>query len=188
MTVNPPTPGWYPPPQPPKPKRKKWPWIVGGIAAFIVIGVASGHKGGDPKPGASVQGTAPAAVAPAKPSVAPAGTSVRDGQFEFKVVNVDRAKTVGDVTAQGEFFVVTLSIENTGKEARSFSGINQKLMDTVGRQYSANSAVDFYESGGDINPGNSIQARVAFDMSPGAVPSELVLHDSMFSGGAHLGL
>jgi hypothetical protein len=39
---------------------------------------------------------------------------------------------------------------------------------------------------GDINPGNAIQSRVAFDVSPGTEVRELILHDSMFSGGAHL--
>jgi hypothetical protein len=38
---------------------------------------------------------------------------VRDGKFEFRVLGVERAKTVSDETAQGEFVVVTLSIENT---------------------------------------------------------------------------
>ncbi len=37
---------------------------------------------------------------------------------------------------------------------------------------------------GDINPGNAIQVKAAFDVPPGTVPSELEVHDSMFSGGA----
>ena len=36
---------------------------------------------------------------------------------------------------------------------------------------------------GDINPGNSIQVELAFDVPPGTNPAELELHDSMFSGG-----
>ena len=41
---------------------------------------------------------------------------------------------------------------------------------------------------GDINPGNSIQVQVAFDVPPGTQPAELELHDSMFSGGVKLRL
>lgn len=121
---------------------------------------------------------------------------MRDGKFEFKVVNVERAKTVSDetgnpyetVTAQGEFIVVTLSIENIGNEGRSFSGTNQHMVDTSGRRYDANSAAAFWmnEGTGDINPGNTIKNRVAFDVALGTTPRELILHDAMFSGGAHL--
>jgi hypothetical protein len=41
---------------------------------------------------------------------------------------------------------------------------------------------------GDINPGNSIQVQAAFDVPPGTQPAELEVHDSMFSGGAKVGL
>lgn len=109
---------------------------------------------------------------------------------------MERAKTVSDetgnpfetVTAQGEFIVVTLTIENIGNEARSFSGTNQYMVDTSGRRYDANGAAAFWmnKGTGDINPGNAIKNRVAFDVAPGTTPRELILHDSTFSGGAHL--
>jgi hypothetical protein len=128
----------------------------------------------------------------------PAGSSVRNGKFEFRVVNTERSKTVSDpdgnpyetVTAQGEFVVVTLSVENAGDQPRSFSGTNQKLVDASGRQYGAKSEADMWMNKGtaDINPGNAIQARVAFDVAGGTQASELILHDSMFSGGAHLSI
>jgi Domain of unknown function (DUF4352) len=125
-------------------------------------------------------------AAAVKATPAPAGSSVRDGKFEFRVLGVERSKSVGATTAQGEFVVVTLSIENTGDDARSFYGGNQKLVDTSGRQYAANTVATFDETSGDINPGLSIQTRVAFDVAPGTTVRELICHDSMFSGGAHL--
>ena len=90
------------------------------------------------------------------------------------------------VSAQGEFIVVTLSVTNIGDVPQSYFGQNQKLIDTSGREYGANSAADMYmnDAGfGDINPGNAIQVRVAFDVPPRTSPAELELHDSMFSGG-----
>ena len=188
-------------------KRKVWPWVVGGVVAILLVSSAvGGHddKKDRPTPVALSAPSAaqphpttlPTAPAPPKPTAAPAGSSVRDGKFEFKVINMERAKTVSDetgnpyetVTAQGEFIVVTLSIENIGNEARSFSGTNQYMVDTSGRRYDANSTAAFWmnQGTGDINPGNAIKNRVAFDVAPDTTPRELILHDSMFSGGAHL--
>ncbi len=40
----------------------------------------------------------------------------------------------------------------------------------------------------DINPGNYIQVKTAFDVPPGTKSAELEVHDSMFSGGAKVAL
>ena len=130
---------------------------------------------------------------PATDGAASSGSAVHDGKFEFRVVGVSRAATVSDptgnpfmtVTAQGEFVVVTLSVSNIGNVPQSYFGQNQKLIDASGREYGANSEADTYMNDaafGDINPGNSIQVRVAFDVPPGTSPAELELHDSMFVG------
>jgi hypothetical protein len=136
----------------------------------------------------------PAAPAePATPTAAPAGSPVRDGKFEFRVLDMTRAKQAGDlsnqfeiVDAQGEFIILTMSVANIGDQAQSYFGTNQKLIDTAGREYEANSTADMWMNSGtgDINPGNSIQVRAAFDVPPGTQPAELEVHDSMFSGGA----
>lgn len=60
----------YPPYQPPStPPRRKWPWIVGGVVALlVVVGIANGRSGGG--------GDAPApAAAPSSAAVAPASTA-----------------------------------------------------------------------------------------------------------------
>jgi hypothetical protein len=131
------------------------------------------------------------------PTAAPAGSSVRDGKFEFQVLGMSRAAQAGDlsnqfeiVDAQGEFIIVTMSVRNIGEEARSFSATNQKLIDSAGREYSANSGADMWmnKGTGEINPGNQIQVTAAFDVPPGTVPAELEVHDSMFSGGTKVRL
>lgn len=130
---------------------------------------------------------------------APAGSAVRDGKFEFRVVDFSSAASVSDptgnpymtVNAQGEFIVVTLSVTNIGNEPQSYFGQNQKLIDASRREYAANTEADMYMNGaafGDINPGNSIRVQAAFDVPPGTSPVELELHDSMFSGGASVRL
>ncbi|WP_457143285.1 hypothetical protein [Mycobacterium sp. URHB0021] len=37
---------------------------------------------------------------------------------------------------------------------------------------------------GEINPGNAVRVKAAFDVPPDTQATDLVLHDSMFSGGA----
>ncbi len=122
---------------------------------------------------------------------------MRDGKFEFQVLGVTRAQQAGDlsnqfmiVEAQGEFIIVTMSVTNIGDQAQSYFGTNQKLVDTSGREYEANSSADMWanKGTGDINPGNSIQVQAAFDVPPGTQPAELEVHDSMFSGGAKVRL
>ncbi|AJA43713.1 hypothetical protein MILLY_40 [Mycobacterium phage Milly] len=182
-------------------KHQKAAIAAGGVFAFIAfascVGSHTDSTSSSSHSSSAASHSASSAPSPRK-GAAPAGSAVRDGKFEFRVVGVDRSKSVSDptgnpymtATAQGEFVVVTLSVENVGSEARSFSGVNQKLVDAAGRQYSAHSSADMYMNSGtgDINPGNGIQARVAFDVPPGTEATELILHDSMFSGGAHLAL
>lgn len=122
---------------------------------------------------------------------APAGSTVRDGKFEFQVLGVDRGATsiddaFGPEVAKGEFFTVKLRVTNIGDDARSFSAANQKLI-INGNEYEAISIMDdgWME---DINPGLGIEASATFDIPPGAVPSAIECHDSMFSGGALLAL
>jgi hypothetical protein len=67
------------------------------------------------------------------------------------------------------------------------------VIDVSGREYGANSAADMWMNTsnsvmGDINPGNSIQVKAAFDVPPGTQPAALEVHDSMFSGGVSVRL
>jgi Domain of unknown function (DUF4352) len=141
--------------------------------------------------------TAPAE--PATPAAAAAGSAARDGKFEFRVLGMTRAATAGNssnqfeiVKAQGEFIILTLLVRNIGDEPQGYFGDNQKLIDASGREYGASSAADLWMNvdnvTGDINPGNSVQVSAAFDVPPGTAPTELEVHDSMFSGGARIGL
>jgi hypothetical protein len=194
------------PPQPGKPGMSKGKKIGLGVGGAFIALAALGSIGDSEtkKPenssSASREASSPSfkADTPAAPKTketAAAGSAVRDGKFEFRVLGVATAKTVGDPggnpymqeTAQGTFVVVTVSVTNIGNEPQSFFATNQKLIDAQGREYEPSSKADLYINedalGTDINPGNSIQVRLAFDVPPGTAVSALQLHDSMFSGG-----
>ena len=153
-----------PAPTAPKSSDRKAILAVGG-SLLVVIGILSAIGGGEdektstaslPTPRSASAPTAPAqpGVAPT-PKAAPAGSAVRDGKFEFQVLDISRAKTVSDptgnpymtTTAQGEFIVITLSVRNTGDEPRSYFGTNQKFIDAASREYGASSQADFWMNG-----------------------------------------
>lgn len=180
--------------------------VVGVIVVLLAIGKC-GAGGGDDRASSSSGATtatralaAPVPTEVATPTAAPAGSAVRDGKFEFRVLGVTRAAQAGDLSnpfmiaeAQGEFVIVTLSVQNIGDVPQSYFGTNQKLIDVSGREYGSDSEASLWmnQEGGimsDINPGNSIQVRAAFDVPPGTQPAELELHDSAFSGGVSVRL
>lgn len=125
------------------------------------------------------------------------GQEVRDGKFAFVATSVDQSKTAGEpsiqvetVTAQGEFVNVHLNVRNVGDQAQSFFASNQRLQ--IGdKQFSANDTAAMWIGSMTvkINPGNSIQAVVSFDVAPGTSnDGVLTVHDSIFSGGANISL
>ena len=162
--------GWSAPPPPPTPqKQSNAGRNVLAFIALVVILFAIGKCGsGDdntPSSSSSSSTSSHSSAARATPTAAPAGSAVRDGKFQFQVLNIARARQAGDlsnqfeiVEAQGEFIILTLSVTNIGDRAQSYFGTNQKLVDTLGREYEANSTADMWanKGTGDINPGNSI--------------------------------
>jgi hypothetical protein len=216
MNTNPPAPGWYPDPSggagqrywdgqkwadaPAKPKSNKGKWIAGGVAAlFLVILIANTGNNEEKKATAEQATTSAGSLStPAKPytpsagpAVASAGSAVRDGKFEFRVLGTERSATKEGLfnpeQAKGEFFTVTLQVTNIGDQPRNFSASSQKLI-INGNKYEATSSISDKSWMENINPGLGMQGDVTFDIPPGAVPTAIECHDSMFSGGARLGL
>nr|WP_238345688.1 DUF4352 domain-containing protein [Actinopolymorpha cephalotaxi] len=121
------------------------------------------------------------------------GDPVRDGDFTFTVTKVtDGPARIGDeylnTKPQGKFVFVHVTVENHGKEAGTFFGDNQYLVDTQGRKASADSEAAVYLKDAqslleEINPGNKLSGVVIFDVPKDATPASLELHDSMLSGG-----
>lgn len=170
----------------------------------VVVAVASAlGGGGDDAPPASPAASAPAGDTPPaeespSSSVAGIGTPVRDGKFEFTVTGVEPGVArVGDdmfgQDAQGQFLLVHVTVTNIGDEAQYFDGSSQKLTDTQGRTHSADTGAAIYLGDAQsflnqINPGNSVQGTVVFDVPADAAPASVALHDSPFSGGVEVTL
>lgn len=213
-----PAPGTSPPPggapqwgAPPVPHKKSHPirnTILALVAVVVVIMVVSAAlNNGSSTNSTASGGSSPAAsqaagsAASGKPAAKKAGigTPVRDGKFQFTVIKVKPGVTkVGDeylnATAQGQFVLVTVKVENIGDEAQLFDGSSQKLFDSKGRKFDADSSAAIYLGDqsksflNDINPGNAVTGVVVFDVPKGVQLAKLELHDSPFSGGADVAL
>jgi hypothetical protein len=91
--------------------------------------------------------------------------------------------------AQGQFCMVYVTVKNIGNEARTFTSGNQNAYNAAGQKYAADSAAGIYLEEGsrafleDINPGNSVNGIIVFDIPKDAKIVKVELHDSAFSGG-----
>jgi hypothetical protein len=72
---------------------------------------------------------------------------------------------------------------------------NQKLLNADGKQYSADDTATMYASSdgsgswyNNINPGNSVEGTIVFDIPKDQTPVTAELHDSAFSGGVKVNL
>ncbi len=81
---------------------------------------------------------------------------------------------------------------NIGNQSQTLDDSAQYVYDASGRKFSAGSAADIDLSGAngqgstwldDINPGNTVHGKIAFDMQAGDKAVKIELHDSLFSGG-----
>lgn len=198
-----------------QPKQKSWPRRhkfltgLGALVVLIVVGSAIGSSGGNgSNDTASSVGGAPTAGAGVgseqpkekkaeekKDTVAKVGTPVRDGKFQFTVTKVRcGVPSVGPQdfgqTAQGQFCLVTLKVENIGDKPQTLDASSQEGYDQAGHKLDADASAGIYANpagGGaflnDINPGNALTAVVVYDIPKTGKLTRLELHDSPFSGG-----
>ncbi|MBN6053226.1 DUF4352 domain-containing protein [Nonomuraea sp. RK-328] len=124
------------------------------------------------------------------------GAEVRDGKFAFTVTKVDRQARLGSdligTDAQGVFLLVHITVKNIGDEAQAFTSVEQKLH-AAGKEYEADAGAAIYLKDSKslyekINPGNSVQGVIVFDVPKDLKPDTLELHDSMFSAGVKVSL
>jgi ribosomal protein L12E/L44/L45/RPP1/RPP2 len=128
-----------------------------------------------------------------EPKAAGLGDPVRDGKLEFTVTKIETGVAeIGDEyfgkKAQGQFLLVHVKVENIGDEAQTFFGENVTALDADRREFSADTEAAIYldESNSfvnEINPGNTAEGIVVFDVSKDTKITALELHDSFFSDG-----
>lgn len=171
------------------------------IVLVVLIGLSQAMNGGSTSDNSSDNGSTSeeSTTEEATNEMPGIGDAAVDGDFSFTVNSVEcgianvGTDTFG-VAAQGQFCLVAVSIENIGKEAKTMFADNQKLFDSEGREFSADtSAIIYLENGGDtwlseINPGNTLEGQLLFDIPAGATLDHIKLYEGVFSSGVEVSL
>jgi len=169
------------------------------IALVLVIAIANGvggSKSGSNDKKATMSSSSSSTKTEATTKI---GEAVRDGKFEFTVKSFTCGKAyVGanqylTKTAQGQYCLLDVSVKNIGTEKQSLFSANQKLFNGE-TEYSADDTATIYAAPegstwySDINPGNSVEGTVVFDVPKDVTPATAELHDSAFSSGVKVEL
>ena len=180
--------------------------ILGVILFLIVLGVlGSGsdkattiERGGSQATGGA-RPESPAATQQAPAPPAKIGDTVTDSDLAFTVTEVSTAKRLGGQffqrDAQGTFHVVTLKIENRGKETRTTDSSQFKIVDSQGREFER--SVDGQTAAGlsrgkvdlflqQIQPGLSFTGDIIFDLPADATGIQLIAKGTLFSKGVKI--
>jgi hypothetical protein len=117
------------------------------------------------------------------------GEKATDDDYQFTVTKIKcGVSRIGDSysneKAQGQFCLVSLRVKNVGDDPTSFSSENQILVDTKGENYSPDDEAWIYLDDSDVwsevNPGNTLQSVVPFDVPKKAKPDHLLLKTGLW--------
>lgn len=181
-------------------KRHK---ILTVIGVIILIGIIASAAGGGDKTSTNSSSSDGSGVTKAenKPSATvKLNEPARDGKFEFVVKGVECGKTTIGTNeyltkkAQGQFCLMTVNIKNIGNEAQGFFGSDQKLLNAQSQQFAADDVAGAYLDQNyttlfsNINPGNSVEGVIVFDVPADTQITQAQLHDSALSNGVKVNL
>ena len=122
----------------------------------------------------------------------PQGT---DAGLTIAVTGVETAPSVQsqdapvEQTAQGEYLIVHLTVLNSGDQPGTFVGTFQKLK-AGGTTYSIDDVATAYLNGtvAQLNPGDTSDRAIAFDVPPGTAPELLEAHGDPVGAGVDIPL
>ncbi|BDT94501.1 hypothetical protein IFM12275_44770 [Nocardia sputorum] len=173
--------------------------FAAGCVALIAAGTRTGDSGAPASPPSAVAteqpgppGDADSASDPA--AVAPAGSPVRDGKFEFVVTEVDSGVSrIGLQKAAGSFLIVTLAVRNISDETKWFLPMGQRVLDAQNTPFDHNATATMWQNtqqrlgySFELRPGQSATTQLVFDLPQTVTPDHLELHDFVLSGGVRV--
>ncbi len=185
--------GWF--------KKHKVLTVIGIVVLIAIISSSSSDKKSSNNTAKDNSAKTSEAKADTKAQLAKIGEVANDGKFAFTVKSVKCGQpSVTDSsgyltkTAQGQYCLVTLSVKNTGDKQQYFSEGDQKLLNAANQQFSADASATLTNAGSSdvflaqINPGNSVEGVLVFDLPKDQTPVTAELHDSALSGGVKVSL
>ncbi|GGL24791.1 hypothetical protein GCM10011588_44570 [Nocardia jinanensis] len=155
--------------------------LIGGCVAALVAGAGSIRffSGDD---------------GPASATVADPGVAVRDGNFEFAVLNVESGvSAVGIERAEGTFVVVSFTVRNIAAQPKTYLPLGQELNDTAGAKYSPDVTATAQRAAAaaaprNLQPGESLGTHLVYGLPAGTMPASITFRDFPLSFGTTVGL
>ncbi|MEV3960043.1 protein kinase [Nocardia sp. NPDC050193] len=155
--------------------------LIGGCVAALVGGAGSiRFFDGDDTPAAE--------------RVADPGVPVRDGNFEFAVLNVESGvSAVGIERAQGMFVVVSFTVRNIATQPKTYLPLGQELHDTADAKYAPDVTATAQRAAAaavprTLQPDESLGTHLVFEIPTGSVPARMTFRDFPLSFGTTVAL
>ncbi len=188
-------------------KEKKGNWfmrhkILTGILVFIVFIVVVSASGGDSSSSGSGSSDSKQEQSQKQEKItAKIGEQVQSGDLAFTVNGVKEYQSLGNSftskDAQGVFKVVSLKIENVGKETKTIDSSMIKLTDSEGRTFErsidgqtakglSQGQVDLFLQ--QVQPGLSVNGEIVFDVPESAEGLVIELRGGLFATPAEVEL
>lgn len=168
--------------------------ILIGIVIFFILMIVIGALSDKKDTTTQITVNNEAAAAPTdQNNVAKINEPVKVDDLVFTVTNVVKTTTLGNQytkkTAQGEFNIVTIKIENTGKETKTIDSSLIKIIDDQGRTYDrsiegqtakgmSEGKVDMFLQ--QVQPGLNVTGDVVFDLPKDTTGLKLLVRSGIF--------
>lgn len=158
------------------------------ILLVIIMSIANSGKGGSTTAGTNNT------TAAQQTETAKVGQTVNDGDLAFTVNSVDTAQSVGNSftqkTAQGMYYILSVKIQNNGKNTQTINASDFSVVDSQGRKYdySTDGQTAMEETDGStsfflqqIQPSLSVTGKIVFDVPANATGLKLMAQGDIFS-------
>jgi hypothetical protein len=170
--------------------------IMTGFLVIIVFFVFIIAAGSGKNSGSTTNSNSSSGSNNNTPSVqtAKVGATVNDGDLAFTVQSVDTAQTIGNSftqkTAQGQYVILTVKIQNNGKDTKTINASDFNVVDSQGRKYdySNDGQMAMEETDGttsfflqQIQPSLSVTGKLVFDVPATATGLKLMAQGDIFS-------
>lgn len=170
------------------------------VVVFMLIGSLNGGSNTSTSNGSNDQASS-SEEANQAPAMAMLNQPAQSGDLAFTATKVVDAKTLGNAytkkNAQGVFKVVSLKIDNTGKETKTVDSSMLKLRDGQGRTFERSidgqtakgmteGSVDLFLQ--QVQPGLSVNGDIVFDVPADATDLVLVVRGGLFEDETEISL
>lgn len=155
--------------------------LIGGCVAALVEGAGS------------IRIFTPGDTPANGPAAAP-GDPVRDGSFEFTVLNVESGvSAIGIERAEGTFVVVSFTVRNIADAPKTYMPLGQELHDTAGGKFSPDVTATAQRAATaaaprTLQPGESLGTHLVYGLPAGSVPASMTFRDFPLSFGTSVPL